>query len=72
MYNYELIIFYITYLSLVITFVDEILHCYKSRENFTALCVIFLYNYFQIAELYYSQVQIINQGSTNTNAEDFY
>ncbi|KAL5234406.1 hypothetical protein ACI65C_001816 [Semiaphis heraclei] len=26
----------------------------------------------QIAELYYSQVQIINQGSTNTNREDFY
>ncbi|XP_060843164.1 DNA ligase 1 [Rhopalosiphum padi] len=26
----------------------------------------------QIAELYFSQVQIINQGSTNTNREDFY
>ncbi|XP_050532644.1 DNA ligase 1 [Daktulosphaira vitifoliae] len=26
----------------------------------------------QIAELYYSQVQIMNQGSTNTNKEDFY
>lgn len=28
--------------------------------------------YFQIAELYYSQVQIINQGSSNANREDFY